>query len=93
VAWDSQWRSHPAMKLIVVDRAKLQTFQRLIGQFADAMNVKVLLDRRLRQIRKRQEGHEPERRQAERRRLKKPLEGRDYIVVHVADSPGDPPRT
>lgn len=75
------------MKLIVVDRAKLQTFQRLIGQFADAADVKVLLDRRLRQIRKRQEEHHPERRRAERRRLKKSLEGRDYIVVHVADPP------
>jgi hypothetical protein len=77
------------MKLIVVDRTKLQTFQRLIGQFADAVNVKVLLDRRLRQIRKRQEGHVPERRRAERRRLKKSLEGRDYIVVHVAGGPGE----
>jgi hypothetical protein len=75
------------MKLIVVDRTKLQTFQRLIGQFADALNVKVLLDRRLRQIRKRAEEHQPERRRAERRRLKKSLEGRDYIVVHVADPP------
>lgn len=79
------------MKLIVVDRAKLQTFQRLIGQFAGTSNVKVVLDRRLRQIRKRQEAHEPERRRAERRRLNKPLAGRDYIVVHVAKGPGEPP--
>lgn len=80
------------MKLIVVDRSKLQTFQLLIAQFADAVNVKVVLDRRLRQIRKRQEGHDPERRRAERRRLKKSLEGRDYFVVHVAGSPGETPR-
>lgn len=75
------------MKLIVVDRSKLTTFQRLIAQFADAVNVKVVLDRRLRQIRKRQEEREPERerRRAERRRLNKPLQGRDYIVIHVAD--------
>ena len=75
------------MKLIVVDRTKLTTFQRLIAQFADAMNVKVLLDRRLRQIRKRQEERDPgrERRRAERRRLNKPLDGRDYVVIHLAD--------
>ena len=74
------------MKLIVVDRAKLQTFQRLIAQFADTLNVKVVLDRRLRQIRTRKEPHMPERRRAERRRLIKRWDGRDYIVVHVADS-------
>ena len=81
------------MKLIVVDRSKLSTFQRLLAQFADALNVKVLLDRRLRQIRKRKEQHEPDRRRAERRRLNKPLEGRDYIVIHVADGrdAGTPP--
>lgn len=72
------------MKLIVVDRSKLQTFQRLIAQFSDALNVKVVLDRRLRQIRKRREAHEPERRRAERRKLNKSLEGRDYIVIHLA---------
>jgi len=71
------------MKLIVVDRTKLSTFQRLIAQFADALNVKVLLDRRLRQIRKRREAHQPERRRAERRRLNKPWQGRDYIVIHL----------
>lgn len=76
------------MKLIVVDRTKLTTFQRLIAQFADAMNVKVVLDRRLRQIRKRQEGHVPERRKAERRKLIKPWQGRDYIVIHLAAKNG-----
>jgi hypothetical protein len=83
------------MKLIVVDRSKLTTFQRLMAQFSDALNVKVVLDRRLRQIRKRQEEREPERerRRAERRRLHKPLDGRDYIVIHVADGrdAGTPP--
>ena len=73
------------MKLIVVDRTKLTTFQKLIAQFADALNVKVVLDRRLRQIRNRKETHEPERRRAERRRLNKPLQGRDYVVIHLAN--------
>lgn len=83
------------MKLIVVDRTKLTTFQRLLAQFADALNVKVVLDRRLRQVRKRQEEREPdsERRRAERRRLNKPLQGRDYIVIHAAEGrdAGTPP--
>jgi hypothetical protein len=47
----------------------------------------VVLDRRLRQIRKRREAHhQPERRRAERRRLNTPWQGRDYIVIHL---PGD----
>jgi hypothetical protein len=75
------------MKLIVVHRAKLQTFQRLLGQFAGESNVKVLLDRRLKQVRKAEEPHTPDRRRAERRRLLKPLQDRDYIVVHLAGGP------
>ena len=76
------------MKLIVVDRAKLQTFQRLSCQFAGARDVKVVLDRRVKQIRKRKvDGNYPEKRVAERRRLVKSWQGRDYIVVHVADTP------
>lgn len=80
------------MKLIIVDRAKLQTFQRLIGEFGGTRDVKVVLDRRTRQIRKREEGHVPERRRAERRRLKKPWQGRDYIVIHLAGGPSEAPR-
>lgn len=82
------------MKLIVVDRNKLQTFQRLTCQFAGARDVKVVLDRRVKQIRKRKvDGHYPERRESERRRLVKSWQGRDYIVVHLASSPGAPPPT
>ena len=77
------------MKLIVVDRGKLQTFQRLSCQFAGARDVKVVLDRRVNQIRKRKvEGHYPERRMGDRRRLIKSWQGRDYIVVHLADADG-----
>jgi hypothetical protein len=76
------------MKLIVVDRAKLQTFQRLTYQFAGARDVKVVLDRRVKQVRKQKvAGHYPERRTSERRKLVKSWQGRDYIVVHLADSP------
>ena len=75
------------MKLIVVDRTKLQAYQRILGQFASEPNVKVLLDRRIKQIRKSREQYTPERRREERRRLIKPLQGRDYIVVHLAGGP------
>ena len=77
------------MKLIVVDRNKLQTFQRLTCQFAGARDVKVVLDRRVKQIRKRKvDGHYPERRESERRRLVK-LEGRDYTraLASIASTP------
>jgi hypothetical protein len=80
------------MKLIVVDRAKLQTFQRLTYQFAGARDVKVVLDRRVKQIRKQKiAGHYPERRTSDRRKLLKSWKGRDYIVVHLADGPGAAP--
>ena len=81
------------MKLIVVDRGKLQTFQRLTYQFAGARDVKVVLDRRVKQIRKQKvAGHYPERRASDRRKLVKTWQGRDYIVVHLADGPGAAPR-
>ena len=80
------------MKLIVVDRGKLQTFQRLSSQFAGARDVKVVLDRRVKQIRKRKvDGQYPAKRVAERRRLVKSWQGRDYIVVHLADAPSTTP--
>jgi hypothetical protein len=80
------------MKLIVVDRSKLQTFQRLTCQFAGVKDVKVVLDRRVKQIRKRKvPGKFPEQRVAERRRLVKSWQGRDYIVVHLADAPAATP--
>ncbi len=81
------------MKLIVVDRGKLQTFQRLTYQFAGARDVKVVLDRRVKQIRKQKvAGQYPERRASDRRKLVKTWQGRDYIVVHLADGPGAAPR-
>jgi hypothetical protein len=82
------------MKLIVVDRSKLQTFQRLTCQFAGVKDVKVVLDRRVKQVRKRKvPGVYPKPRVAERRRLVKSWQGRDYIVVHLADTPVSAPTT
>jgi len=77
------------MKLIVVNRAKLQTFQRLSAQFAGDHDVKVVLDRRVKQIRRRNEEHFPERRKSDRRRLIKTWLGRDYIVVHLVNPGSD----
>ena len=80
------------MKLIVVDRSKLQTFQRLTCQFAGVKDVKVVLDRRVNQSRKRKvPGQYSKQRVAERRRLVKSWQGRDYIVVHLADTPAITP--
>ncbi len=77
----------PDMKLIVVNRSKPLTYHRLVSQFAGVENVKVLLDRRVQQTRTRVEPHVPDRRRSDRRRLNKTLFGRDYIVVHLADTP------
>jgi hypothetical protein len=76
------------MTLIVVNRSKLQTFQRLSMQFAGVPDVKVVLDRRVKQIRKPQQEYFPERRKSDRRRLVKTWLGRDYIVVHLANRQG-----
>ena len=54
------------MKLIIVDRSKFLTYQRLAEKFSDDLDVRVIWDRRKKQIRKRPVPHFPERR-AERR--------------------------
>ena len=73
------------MKLIVVNRAKAETFQRLSQKFADDINVRVVWDRRQKQNRQRRDDRYPERRRGDRRRLKKDFEGRDYLVIHVVE--------
>lgn len=65
------------VKLIIVQRAKVTTFNRLSQQFAGADNVRVILERR--------RSGNPDGPAAERRRLQKSFNGRDYIVVHTAD--------
>jgi hypothetical protein len=72
------------MKLIIVDRSKPETFARLTRLFVDDLNVEVLWERRTRQRRKHVALRGPERRSGDRRRLKKPWNGRDFIVVHIA---------
>jgi hypothetical protein len=65
------------MKLIIVDRAKVDTYIRLREQFADDPDVKVVFERR--------KGRRNTTAAAAARRLRKSLEGRDYIVVYTAD--------
>lgn len=78
------------MKLIVVDRSKMETFRRLTDKFVDDINVRVVWDRRKKQARTRQDGHFPERRQTDRRRLKKDWGGRDYFVIYVVEEKKKP---
>jgi len=73
------------MKLIIVDRSKPDTFNRLKQQFADDLNVEVVWERRAKQRRRTDAGRGPERRSRERRRLVKPFSGRGYIVIYIAD--------
>jgi hypothetical protein len=78
------------MKLIIVDRSKYLTYQRLLDKFSDDLHVSVIWDRRRKQIRQRPVPHTPERRSGDRRRLAKPWNGKDYVVINVAmDSPKD----
>ena len=69
------------MKLIIVQRAKLGTYGRLRDQFFDDRNVQVILERR--QLnRERRSATDVYRPPYERRRLNKPFDGRDFIVVY-----------
>jgi hypothetical protein len=72
------------MKLIIVQRSKPDTYQRLREQFAGERDVKVILERR--QADREQEAVEDQTRPpSERRRLKKAFDGRDFIVVYNTD--------
>ena len=73
------------MKLIIVDRSKPQTYARLKEAFADDINVEVVWERRTRERRQKRGALTPERRAAERRRWSKAWNGRDYIVIHIAN--------
>ena len=72
------------MKLIIVDRAKPDTYARLKSLFADDLNVEVIWERRTRERRKGVPGRGPERRSQNRRRFDKPWNGKDYIVIYIA---------
>jgi hypothetical protein len=73
------------MKLIIVDRSKYSTFQRLSDKFADDGNVMVIWDRRTKQLRQPQVPHSPERRSRERRRQLKSWNEKDYVVVNAIE--------
>jgi hypothetical protein len=73
------------MKLIIVQRSKIATFRRLRETFADDLNVEVVFERRVRERRQRSNQRGPERRARDRRRWSKAWNGRDYIVIQIAE--------
>ena len=73
------------MKLIIVNRSSPETYERLRRTFADDINVEVIWERRLRQIRRKPDHRFPDRRLHQRRRLEKSWNGRDYIVIYIAE--------
>jgi hypothetical protein len=74
----------PRMKLIIVDRSKPEAYARLRKQFEDELGVQVVFERRTRERRRNPRNTGPERRSRSRRRLAKPFNGKDYIVIYVA---------
>ena len=72
------------MKLIIVDRRKPEAYERLKRQFADDLNVEVLLERRVRERRRINRTSGVERRARNRRKFAKAFDGRDYIVIYIA---------
>ena len=72
------------MKLIIVDRSKPATYERLKKQFEDDLDVQVVKDRRAKQRRTVGNDWGPERRSRERRRLVKSFGKRDYIVIYIS---------
>jgi len=82
------------MKLIIVERSKIATYRRLKQMYADNLNVEVMYERRLRQRRQMTDSalrRGEQRLGRERRRLAKPWNGRDYIVIHISDRNVDKP--
>ena len=72
------------MKLIIVDRSKPDAYARLRKQFEDDLGVDVVFERRTRERRRNTHNRGPERRSRERRKLAKPFNGKDYIVIYIA---------
>lgn len=74
------------MKLIIVDRTKFETFQRLKAKFIDDLNVEVIFERRTTKDRRQgKDNRGPERRSSsDRRRLSKAWNSRDYVVIQIA---------
>jgi hypothetical protein len=70
------------MKLIIVERSQFVRYQQLLDKFSDDLNVRVIWDRRKQQRRHPPVPHSPELRSHERRRLARPWNGRDYVVIN-----------
>ena len=72
------------MKLIIVNRRKPEAYERLKRQFADDLNVEVVLERRTRERRKLNRTSGLERRSRNRRKFAKSFDNRDYVVIYIA---------
>lgn len=76
------------MMLIVVERSKTDTFQSLTTQFAGNPNVRVIMDRRKGERRRRAaDDRVPDRRVRDRRRGSHSFDGRDFFVVLTSPEP------
>jgi hypothetical protein len=78
------------VKLIVVRRTAVETYERLSRAFADDPNVKVVWERRTRDRRKKSNSRAPERRSRDRRQFTKPWNNQGYFVIQTAE---EEPRT
>jgi len=75
------------MKLVIVDRSKVATFERMRQLFASDPNVAVIWDRRSPEDRRRNAGQRaPDRRSLERRQKVTEFGGRGFIVVEDDDA-------
>lgn len=75
------------MKLVIVDRSKAATYERMRQLLANDANVAVIWDRRSPQERRRAAEHRtPDRRAEERRQKVTDFGGRGFIVVDVDEA-------
>jgi hypothetical protein len=73
------------MKLIVVRRTAVKTYERLRSAFSDDPNVKVVWERRTRERRKKSDLPAPERRGRDDRLFTKPWNDKGYFVIQNAE--------
>jgi hypothetical protein len=73
------------VKLIVVRRTAVETYERLSRAFADDPNVKVVWERRTRERRKKSNSRAAERRSRDRRQFTKPWNKQGYFVIQTAE--------
>lgn len=73
--------------LLIVPADRRDLYEYLKRQFAQVENFQVILDRRRTERRQRSEPHEPERRQAQRRRPSESYRRSDWFVIAKEEDP------